>query len=33
MGAKNIIMGDNYPNEKLIKIEKRALRRAFALIM
>jgi len=33
MGAKTIIMGDNYPLEKLLMIEKRALRRAYALIM
>jgi len=33
MGAKNIIMGQDYPPDKLLKIEKRALHRAYALIM
>ena len=33
MGAKAIIMGHDYPTDKMLKIEKRALHRAYALIM
>jgi len=33
MSAKTIIMGPNYPMDKIIKIEKRSLRRAYEMIM